>query len=189
MQTYVTETSRSHTEGDQLAIHPLLGRSWFERLWVRQEIDSANANAIVTCGSVDVLRQTFRNPIYGLCCKPLRVVSEEIILAEFLKLIKTSYLISLATSTDSPVDLLHQTVTAKCSNPRDRVFAMLGMTRKDMGIKPGYVKTVERMYRDFALRYIERYDLRILPACDLRISWAKMPRGYLIGLREHSPSV
>ena len=87
-------------------------------------------------------------------------MSEEIILAEFLELIETSSLLSLTTSNATIEDLLYQTVKAKCSDPGDGVFSMLGMAREDIGIEPDYEKTVEKVYQDFALRYIEYYDFQ-----------------------------
>jgi hypothetical protein len=40
-----------YTERELLAMCSLLDRSWFEKLWIRQEIRLGGRNAIVLCGS------------------------------------------------------------------------------------------------------------------------------------------
>ena len=53
-------------EKELLAIESLLSRSWFERLWIRQEIRLANSNALLMCGHDNVPWQTFRNAVFCL---------------------------------------------------------------------------------------------------------------------------
>src|SRR5205085_453853 len=59
-----------HIHGDDFqAIYHLLCRPWFERLWVRQEILLANSNALVMCGSREILWERLRN---GWACVALK---------------------------------------------------------------------------------------------------------------------
>jgi hypothetical protein len=54
---------------DVAAIHHLISRQWYERLWVRQEIFLANSQAVVRCGSQTLLWTTFRRALFWLLWK------------------------------------------------------------------------------------------------------------------------
>jgi len=56
--------------GEFRAIHDLVNRSWFERLWVRQEIGLANERAIIMCGTEAIDWWQFSNAIFCICRKP-----------------------------------------------------------------------------------------------------------------------
>lgn len=68
--------------------------------------------------------------------------------------------------------LITQTKYCKCSDPRDRIFAVLGLVDKseaDLDIQPDYTKTVGRVYKDVAVEYIKkRGNLEILRYCGMR---------------------
>lgn len=48
------------------SIHHLLGRAWFERLWIIQEVCLAGKNTHVVCGSVKISYKNFSNGIFYL---------------------------------------------------------------------------------------------------------------------------
>ena len=58
-------------DGQLLAINEILGRPWFERLWVQQEIRLARHNAIFMCGLNMIAWQSLRRAITCLHGKAL----------------------------------------------------------------------------------------------------------------------
>lgn len=60
------------------AIEVLLQRSWFERLWVQQEIRLANQSAIVTCGSYFISWTHFSDAIFCLFFKDKKFFTSDI---------------------------------------------------------------------------------------------------------------
>jgi hypothetical protein len=51
------------------ALAALLNRSWYERLWILQEMLLANARAVIMCGFTTMLWNGFRNCVYCLMFK------------------------------------------------------------------------------------------------------------------------
>ena len=68
--------------------------------------------------------------------------------------------------------LIERTQQCKCSDPRDRVYAVLNMLKtfeKDANIKPDYTKTVSQVYRDVVLSILENTDkITILGHCQMQ---------------------
>lgn len=65
--------------------------------------------------------------------------------------------------------LRHLTVGSLCADPRDRVYALLGLLDDDgkqLGIVPDYSKNESEVYRDVSIRYITTWgDLELLCSC------------------------
>ena len=149
------------------ALYHLLSRSWFERLWIWQEIRLQSREAVMLCGTDAIPWQHFRSAIYCLRAKlkepNIRGLNDRID--------------HVARLCDVPVfagleALITQTMYCKCSDPRDRIFAVLGLLDKseaDIDIQPDYTKTVGRVYKDVAVEYIKkRRNLEILRYCGMR---------------------
>ena len=124
----------------------LLKRPWFERLWVRQEIRLAKPTAILVCGSTDLLWRRFRDAVFIL-----RIYGSgkawlpNSRYAVFVERLDATF--SLCDDrTDLPFgDWLHGQVNdSKCSDPRDKVYAVLSMLDEKcqgMAIKSDYTKS------------------------------------------------
>jgi hypothetical protein len=156
------------------AIHTLIHRPWFERLWIRQEIRLANENAVVICGFDTRSWELFRRAIFCMLHKvrdmPTSPTNDRV--GFVYSLIDYGRYIPLK-------DLISTCRDCKCSDSRDRVYAMLNLLprfEKNMNIKPDYSKTVAQVYEHTVRRYLELFQkLSILVACEMREEQANMP--------------
>lgn len=149
------------------SLYHLFCRSWFERLWIRQELGLANERSVVVCGCCSVLWQVFRRAwaCFYLKPKPSFKFSDE-----------------LTNRNNSLSGLLFQEVerhlphlresfgNAQCSDPRDRIYALLSLdkTMEDLGIVPDYSVTATQLYENVTKLFIDRYlGLEILTECEM----------------------
>lgn len=74
-------------------------------------------------------------------------------------------------STADPLNVLRRTANCKCTDPRDRIFAILSMlSEENVGeaIEPDYNKTVSEVYKDAVARWTNSLgNLAILESCSL----------------------
>ncbi|KAL8782530.1 MAG: hypothetical protein Q9213_005295 [Squamulea squamosa] len=148
------------------SIRDLLSRSWFERLWVVQEICLAREKAYMVCGSEEVRHQLFSNAIFYLqaICRPkgqrLRyTVSMAYQLMKFIERPRTKL-----------EWVLDDTRSSQCSDGRDHVYAVLSLVPEDerLGIRPDYTKSVSEVFRDMFLRQLKRSTtLRMITYCTI----------------------
>ncbi|KAL8772645.1 MAG: hypothetical protein Q9209_002306 [Squamulea sp. 1 TL-2023] len=149
-----------------LSIRDLLSRSWFERLWVVQEICLAQERAYVMCGSEDMTHEFFSNAIFYLSLhghfdeERLKITLRKAYqLMKFIKMPR--------------IDLewvLYYTRSSQCSDERDRVYAVLSLVpkKKRLGIHPDYTKSVSEVFRDLFLRRLKRSStLSMLTYCTI----------------------
>jgi len=141
----------------------LVSRSWFNRVWIVQEVTLA-AELIVSCGHSTMDWTTFARALETLR-GALRQVprGEERLRLEGLKpaweLIRQRDVFRLL---DRHGDRNHHLMTnvlgkqmsnRNCSDDRDRVYAMLAMTKSPYPMTPDYDRTVAEAYTDFTRRY------------------------------------
>jgi hypothetical protein len=70
------------------------------------------------------------------------------------------------TSTDSLLEVLPYLRGQECKDPKDKVFAAIGLLRNEEGLSPDYSKSVETLFQDVAVRYIQTHSsLHILGFC------------------------
>lgn len=157
----------------------LLERPWFERLWIRQEVQLAKS-AVVVCGFNSLHWDRFRDlcfrlwhggylgellaeQIYGSCLYDSR---EE----------QSSY--------DSLFYNLWMTKRCKCSDQRDRIYALTNISslpriyppEEQQIFKPDYGKDVCSVFQEFVLREIEGSRmLHTLLFCDLQEALPNAP--------------
>lgn len=153
-------------------IDALLRRSWFSRLWVLQEIRLANCNATIMCGSDTVAWHSFRQAIWCLMFKlwpPSIPTLDEPGLRTRLQEVRN---MSDSTSFGGVGHTIRRTASSKCSDPKDRIYAVLSMldkTEKGINIEPDYTKTTAQVYKDCLLRDIEYHGtVEMLRFCDLQ---------------------
>jgi len=156
-----------YTQEECSAISSLFCRSWFERLWIRQEIQLAT-NAVLACGFSIIPWSSFRNAVFCLYRKPKL---EGIIgLPERIEFMEE--LADYGGSYQSLGLMIYQARYCKCSDPKDRVYAMLSLLhdydKERWTIKPEYTRMTCQVYEDTSFSYMEAFgDLGLLRQCDL----------------------
>ncbi|KAF2125653.1 hypothetical protein P153DRAFT_299422 [Dothidotthia symphoricarpi CBS 119687] len=135
------------------ALYDLLSRSWFTRLWIMQEIHLANHHAIVKCGTEETLWYRLRRAVVKCReLKPSHVSSEHI-----QHRIRNTSLLCEDIRRKDMIMLLGIAGLMSCSEPRDKVFALLGLLPETLSrrIQPSYIQPVEELYKHMALAIIE----------------------------------
>lgn len=167
----------------------LFNRSWFERLWVIQEL-GVSQEALLLCGGIEISWVTIEDAA-AFILRPDPATPAAI--QKFLPLMGAHRVTQVALKSVSGIDrgnlltVLRQTQGANCSDPRDKLYAVLGVVEDTQDIEIDYSKLVEIVYRDWAIKRILRIKkLDILSACadsgrvpglpswvpDLRRPWA-----------------
>lgn len=113
---------------EYLAMFEYLSSEWFERLWIYQEIRLSSLDSILLCGHYSILWESFRSTAYFLYRKIYWAMPSEIFLQR-LGIIRD---LCNYTTYAPLINLLDQTNDCKCSDPRDRIFALLLLTAKSM---------------------------------------------------------
>ncbi|KAI9150003.1 HET-domain-containing protein [Paramyrothecium foliicola] len=156
-------------EDDLTSIFHLFSRSWFERVWVRQEASLANSQALVQCGFTCILWPIFQAAwmcFFSKTASTFRYTDELHrrlqSMRGFLQYADGIQLRHLRTFHGS----------SKCSDQRDRVYGVLNMLEPQynrLAIVPDYTKSKEEVYEDLAMRYLRNFgDLDLLASCVLR---------------------
>jgi hypothetical protein len=135
------------------AIHNLLRRPWFDRLWIKQEIQLANTSALVQCGTDTITWHQLRRAI--ILCNHMRFLEPSLAHLPLVLAHRTN----LATGSTGyhPVHLLRDAVYAKCGDPRDKVYALLGLLPPALAqrIQPRYDWPIPDVYREAFRAYVE----------------------------------
>ncbi|KAI0871948.1 HET-domain-containing protein [Hypoxylon argillaceum] len=156
------------TERDLRSVYHLICRSWFDRLWIRQEIFLANAEAIIKCGPSEVPWPQFH---LALRCIHHKLTSESDLGDQCLERIwdlKGLIFQSL------PLSVLHFREllgNCQCSDLRDRVYglrSLLSEGERELYSQPDYTKPWTQVYQEVAQQMISFMDnLVILRDCEL----------------------
>jgi hypothetical protein len=155
------------------AIHNLLNRSWFERLWVRQEVRFQPDHQVLMCGARVIHWQNFRKALFRLQrnAKPSYIANVQ----ERFDLVNPL----CGSGGRLPLFLLvQQTKQCRCLDPRDRLYALLSMIHEPeirIGIEPDYTKSICQVYMDVVLQSLKLRRLDILFACETRDNRANLP--------------
>lgn len=151
---------------DTRAIYWLLSRTWFERLWVRQEV-LLSESGVVQCGLYQAPWATFRRALLCVYMKPRPATPFEDQLSQrFLQLrgfIGQPQRVELG--------FIRQIFgQSRCKDPRDRVYAILQfLNTRDAYIvgSPDYKRDSVSVFRDITWRWITRHNsLNILSGCE-----------------------
>ena len=149
------------------SVGDVMGRPWFERLWIWQEVRLAR-EAYLFCGNEGLPWESFRRAMVNLY-----IASAP---AEFAHLIRRCYnIISyrdyVAGALDALDSMLEFASSTSCSDPRDKIFAILNLAQESetRGLDPDYSKPVEAVFQDLVLHYaFNLQSLKILTQCELR---------------------
>ncbi|KAE9974683.1 hypothetical protein EG328_003695 [Venturia inaequalis] len=162
-----------YSERDWRALYYFLGRTWFERLWVRQEIAFSRANAIVLCGTVTMLWQDLReaNFILMVNALPGDAFFLEQQMSTFQKYGARINDMALYRPSRPTWQTLRDAGSSQCFDQRDKVYANLGLIQEsegDIGLKPDYDQSVREVNVQLVLALLKFHKrLDILRCCEL----------------------
>jgi hypothetical protein len=160
-----------YEERDWSALHHLLNRTWFERLWIRQEIAFSKSNALVMCGMAAILWHDLRksNQVLRIKLKPGPTDTD--IQREIPRHTNEIEDIARYNSSIPAWKTLRNARFSKCSDPRDRVYANLSFIQDaegDVRIVPDYLLPVSDVYLQIVIKLLEfQRRLDILRCCEL----------------------
>jgi hypothetical protein len=135
------------------AVYSLIKRPWFRRVWIRQEINLANDQAILKVGPYSMLWNVF----YAACYyfeKKMAVHAPQYFNLPNIQL----YLRDVQSIGQAGIlqdhGLKHsywKTRFTRCSDPRDRVFGMINIVHRLRGIQPDYTMSVSQVFQQVVL--------------------------------------
>jgi len=163
-------------EAQSNSISSLLSRPWFERLWIWQEVRLPSGdNIIVECGCQTI-------PWNSMCHAILYLKKRHSSDTHDTFKNKVNSIFALCNRRSSGYRsfsaLLVDTKDCKCSDPRDRIFALLSMLDPSefAGIEADYSKTVSDVYKNAALCILKSDQaLGILATAGLEQSNLRLP--------------
>lgn len=147
------------------AIVQLVQRPWFGRLWILQEIQLANQEAIIQCGDVEIrwyhLRRAFLK---------FRRITNGIsqFAAGTFAFYRMHHLLDLALNMDDSgfESIITTSLNCQCTEPRDRIYGLVGLLPQAMAklIEPDYALPVREVYAQTLLQTIQVTN-RWMPMC------------------------
>lgn len=146
------------------AIHDFISRPWFERLWIWQEIQLANHRAVMQCGDEETSWSAFRRVI--LCLFPKKDLPS----SDFQERIRFLQFLAIHLRGKPFSYLLGYSAGRKCSDPRDRVYGLLGIAPSGLTdrIRPQYSLSVSKVYQETVLAALAHTKrLELLNLCTL----------------------
>ncbi|KAH4085891.1 hypothetical protein HBH46_207640 [Parastagonospora nodorum] len=158
-----------------MGLHRLVNRKYWERLWIIQEIVMGGYSVWIRCGASTIDWETF--------CKGIAVLQEHLWLVKDRCLREDVSRNGVAWSTLSShliyqdLSILHQTplaenpglafgrlldlaIAAECTDPRDRVYALLGLLPSEVAslVRPDYTISPSAVYTRIAQAFIQAYN-------------------------------
>lgn len=167
-----TKRKRNHSEEEINAIRYLtilLARPWFDRLWVVQEKWLAR-RAIVLLGDM-IVPWSILQETASIIERDTPIV-ESTLLQVLYPLMKVNRLLNIVSgntsndSSDNILSHLHRLQHAQCSDPRDKLFAILALCNHESDIIVDYSSSADQVYTTWAASRIQRTKcLDILNIC------------------------
>ncbi|KAH7371678.1 heterokaryon incompatibility protein-domain-containing protein [Pyrenochaeta sp. MPI-SDFR-AT-0127] len=156
----------------------LILRPWFGRLWIIQEIQLANRVSILQCGSDEISWYHLRRALLRCAAFTRHDCSQTaqsrlVYLSNMAKHLKN----------EPPLRLFELARTSECSDPRDRIYALLGLLPDTLSkqICPQYAAPTKEIYKQTFLTYAE-WSGSLEPLCSAGPSW--VPDWSILGLSE-----
>ncbi|KAK0639883.1 hypothetical protein B0T16DRAFT_395529 [Cercophora newfieldiana] len=170
---YTAEAAHAFSEFEMRTVARLLGREWFQRLWVWQEITLGRHGAVMRCGGEQMAWSTLVKALAVLSndgpAHPPRLEGKE--LEQNLANVAHIFVMCSATHDDSALLAVLRSRFCECSDERDRVFAILNMQGSDRFrgmVPPDYTIDRTEVYRQFTLAYFSTaHGLGPLQICDI----------------------
>ncbi|THU90214.1 HET-domain-containing protein [Dendrothele bispora CBS 962.96] len=160
-----------YEERELKAVYFLLGRSWFGRLWVRQEIFLAT-EATLSCGYMLIPWKNFEKALWCLKSKPWtgRFLGEY--RGKYRRLLDLAYGLCTSSYRSETYQSLRFTLRGvNWTNPKDAIYAVAALIHYDdhiLDVKPDYTKPTSTIFKDVVLRIVERQkSLGFLGSCEI----------------------
>ena len=150
------------------SVGDLLRRPWFRRLWIWQEVRLAR-EAYLFCGNEGLPWETLRRAVSYSSRAPIPAGIGRHLVERCYNLI--TYRDYAAGVFDDLTHMLEDARSANCSDPRDKIFAVLGLAHKSQtrGLDPDYSKPAKAIFQNLVLHYTSNIQsLDILTHCELR---------------------
>ena len=158
-----------------VSIKDLLNRSWFERLWIWQEVQLAEDLISLVCGNIEIDFQHFCHAVRWLYKHRSDLPSLD-------QAYQIAHQISSKQSmsyTRSLTQLWYRMRRCKCSNERDRVYGMLNLTKINKiqtQILPDYTKSVQEVFQTLLMQQLsDESSLDLLKLCSLSDASSNLP--------------
>jgi hypothetical protein len=159
----------------------LIGRPWFERTWIRQEVHLAFGNATVVCGTNSIPWQDFLAAFFSIVIRAGGAIAENSEETSWF-LMRQTLMMGLADQIPiSLCRLMDYARDTKCSDPRDKIFAILGMLH-DLDawilnyVEPDYDIDVGELYKHVSrILLAQSGKLEILNFCETWSDVSRMP--------------
>ncbi|KAI2609832.1 uncharacterized protein GGS25DRAFT_486450 [Hypoxylon fragiforme] len=162
------------------SIYNIIRYEWFERLWIRQEIGLGGSEGVLQYGHKQMKWEHF--------CKAIFIIKRKAIAADVVDAAEMEHFRHCLEKADNVAlfskrgfrfsNLRRQLGASKCSDPRDRIYGVMGQLRETdrIGIVPDYSKSVAEAYTDATRKYIQDFGkLLILSQCELRTTITTTP--------------
>lgn len=161
------QTQITWTEEQTSAICNLHKRRWFERLWVWQEARLCSPSSLIMVGHDTMLWHRFYVAGFFLRWKRQFGLGPRYFEVESAIEITNGMTNNI---TQAPMATLSlRTCFSKCTEDRDRVYALMGITTDDVEIRPDYALSVGEVYKDVALQHLQQSkNLELLSSCQKR---------------------
>ena len=158
---YTATADLGLSKEDWTSIKKILQRDFFQRLWIVQESQLANPLAIFLCG-----KDELPSPLFLRSIMVIKDIHQTGIEARFLANMAFQQLYQrLNYNLDRQLNF-HQ--NRKCENPRDKIYALLGLLPCRFPIVPDYSLPITTVYRKSSLAIIETSKrLDFLSQCEL----------------------
>ena len=152
-----------------LQLSRLFHRPWFERLWIIQEL-AVSRKPIVRWGNLQMAWQKLEKAAQFILRPGEAVLPPHI--HQMFPMLGAHRITQVALQsmynfdTQNVLTILHNTQNTKCSDPRDRLYAIRGIVEDNKDIEIDYSTPVQHVYHNWAARRIKRTNsLDILSAC------------------------
>jgi len=132
----------------------ILNPDWFRRMWVVQELGTANS-VFIQCGRCSVTWTDFLHAVcylhYTTCSHPVKDISRVTGLEQIHAAWKKGNRPPLQ-------DLMRECCHRRATNPRDKIYALLGLMGDSMNdcLRPDYTKSVGEVYANTARHFINQ---------------------------------
>jgi hypothetical protein len=149
----------------------IVQRSWFRRLWVVQEVKVAKYTTLM-CGRCITTWRKLKHATMVIGNTLKHAFRDRVESLLFLSEVTMTHVLHISLVNADPTNLLsvlQQTASAETTDPRDRLFGIIGITWESgsRDIDVDYSKPPNIVYRDWAISRIQRKkNLDVFSACE-----------------------
>lgn len=145
------------------AVQALLSRSYFERVWILQEVAGANDKAMAICGGNSISWTLLKNALIIL-------PNNNTIPPAVRELAEALLHLAIRPEIVPIPDLFAMSRMRKCTDPRDKVYGVLGMAPRkfNLAMRPHYSKSLDFIYANAVMTYATmEHSLVLVQLCQI----------------------